>query len=936
MDDLLHHAQQLANLPATPIIQPIEGRVAYIINKGHIESNSDTARNQQLAEALNRHGIEALCMVRPGWSCDVEGGGNRQITPEANINGVRYLHTTLHANILEDERIAFEAIVEQLIKLLRIYRPSAVLAQTEGVGLATWVAAKRSDIAFYGVQNQDEQKILQNSAQDFVKTKTLKNIVIPNEVQHQPSKINNLIYQIFPQLSPAIMLNTKFNSFYENTSVEKTDWYSSAVLGKESIEIRVSSNNLIKEKKIIVKIVFFNEENCEVEPSVGSLHHSDLYGWFKYLSVYQGDLEDAVSAVNISIPEKAKSIKICLINFGRVDVSGLRAKIVLHEKSLMKSDADLEKSVFDFIAENTKHQVLRTKALIYGDVSPNVLDGSSIWLTSIANIVSSSRETILLLKDDLKTDKVIANLNQNNNLCVIQPKDIGFNGPLNQKTAAKALSMLHSHCPQVTALITRGVDLGYEIQKRKEFTGIFYPYLTDFYEVGSQGFKLIDAKVKKLKEIVLNARSVLFQTEEIRNKIEDIVGYEVDGMRLPPTIPENIHTFSENIQKSDDFIDIGYAGKVQLRWGVVELIEEVEKQIARGKKIRLHIATGKIYGKGKEGAEFVKKINKFLEKDFIKVYKDLSREKALSFISTMDLVWCYRDPNLENSTLELSTKLVETAALGKPCVVYASTINKNFLGKDYPFLIENPEDISNIIEGLGNSKNQVEEKLKVLANEITKNYTFSSLQGPINEKLDKDNNESLKNKKIVISGHDLKFIYCYVTHLRRQGAEVGIDPWEWGGQVSQSISEHYAEWADYIFCEWGLANAVWHSKNKKEGKKLFIRIHAQEVRKKAEKFGHAINVSNINKFIFVSPLIRKQALEMFGWDEDKTEIIPNAVKENRFYDPNREVKPILGMVGIVPTTKRLDRALDLLAALNERGGKPSCTVKDIGLRIYLS
>lgn len=114
-----------------------------------------------------------------------------------------------------------------------------------------------------------------------------------------------------------------------------------------------------------------------------------------------------------------------------------------------------------------------------------------------------------------------------------------------------------------------------------------------------------------------------------------------------------------------------------------------------------------------------------------------------------------------------------------------------------------------------------------------------------------------------------------------------------GGQVSQSISEHYAEWADYIFCEWGLANAVWHSKNKKEGKKLFIRIHAQEVRKKAEKFGHAINVSNINKFIFVSPLIRKQALEMFGWDEDKTEIIPNAVKENRFYDPNREVKPIL-------------------------------------------
>ncbi|MDH2299841.1 glycosyltransferase, partial [Cobetia sp. 29-18-1] len=110
-----------------------------------------------------------------------------------------------------------------------------------------------------------------------------------------------------------------------------------------------------------------------------------------------------------------------------------------------------------------------------------------------------------------------------------------------------------------------------------------------------------------------------------------------------------------------------------------------------------------------------------------------------------------------------------------------------------------------------------------------------------------------------------------------------------------------------------------HSKNKKEGKKLFVRIHAQEVRKKAAKFGRAIDAEEVDKFIFVSSLIRQQALEMFGWDEEKTELVPNGVKENRFYDPAREIKPVLGMVGIVPTTKRLDRALDLLAALNERG-----------------
>ncbi|MDH2423764.1 hypothetical protein QD227_19475, partial [Cobetia litoralis] len=71
---------------------------------------------------------------------------------------------------------------------------------------------------------------------------------------------------------------------------------------------------------------------------------------------------------------------------------------------------------------------------------------------------------------------VVSNIERHDDLTVIEPRDIGFNAPLDQQAAAEALSLIHAHCSQVTALITRGVDLGYEIQKRKEFTGIFYPY----------------------------------------------------------------------------------------------------------------------------------------------------------------------------------------------------------------------------------------------------------------------------------------------------------------------------------------------------------------------------------------------------------------------------------------------------------------------------
>ncbi|GGY76322.1 hypothetical protein [Marinobacter zhanjiangensis] len=589
-----------------------------------------------------------------------------------------------------------------------------------------------------------------------------------------------------------------------------------------------------------------------------------------------------------------------------------------HLPARASQESNLHDQFFQFMAKRTANQTLKARAIIYGDVSPNVLDGSSIWLTSIANIVSSDRPTILLLKDNIANQKVVLNLVKSDNLIVVEPKEIGFDAPLTPEQAAQALSVMYSHCPRITAVITRGVDIGYEVQKRKEFSGVLYPYLTDFYEVTEDGLSLVDSKVRKLKEVALNAKAILFQTDEIHRKIEETVGYKVDGCKLPPTIPDDIGQYSLT-STDDNTIHIGYAGKIQPNWGVEELIEEVRKLVLQGYEIKLHIATGKIHESKNGSSGFIERVKELLGQEFVRLYEDLPRNEALALVSKMDLVWCYRDPNLEDSTLELSTKLVETAALGKPCVAYASKINKGFLGSDYPFLIESLGEVSGIIASFRQLKKAVKKELEVLSNYVIENYSFSGLRSTVVEKLDEDNGEVFFGKKIVICGHDLKFIYPYITHLRRQGADVGIDPWEWGSTMSPSVSQYYASWADYIFCEWGLANAVWHSEHKKDGKKLFVRVHAQEVRKKAEKFGHQITSSNVDKFIFVSSFISEQAIDLFGWPESKSVVIPNSVKSNRFYKPRSPVEPILGMVGIVPTSKRLDRALDLLSALNQRG-----------------
>lgn len=192
MDDLLNHAQQLANQAPTPIIQPIEGRVAYLVNQGHGTANGNT---QQLAEALNRQGLETLCMVRPGWPWDAEGKGNDLITPESDINGVRYLYSTLPSSASECARATLEATVEKLIKLLRVYRPTAVLTETTDVGLGAWIAAKRLGLTIYGMgpsqEDVTDEKVLhclfvaKQAEYVFVNNRQVKSTLVKNGVKEE-------------------------------------------------------------------------------------------------------------------------------------------------------------------------------------------------------------------------------------------------------------------------------------------------------------------------------------------------------------------------------------------------------------------------------------------------------------------------------------------------------------------------------------------------------------------------------------------------------------------------------------------------------------------------------------------------------------------------------------------------------------------------------
>ncbi|MBY5924886.1 MULTISPECIES: glycosyltransferase [unclassified Halomonas] len=163
MDELLYHASQLAAQPATPLIAPIKGRVAYVVSHGQsYASNGYAIRTQGIARALNEHGLETLCFVRPGRPWELEGWRG-EIAPETNIGGVRYIHSAWPGSETNvggpggiaggepgDEKQHLEASVARFIELFRVYRPSVVLAASNYiVGLPAWIAARRLGLPFY-------------------------------------------------------------------------------------------------------------------------------------------------------------------------------------------------------------------------------------------------------------------------------------------------------------------------------------------------------------------------------------------------------------------------------------------------------------------------------------------------------------------------------------------------------------------------------------------------------------------------------------------------------------------------------------------------------------------------------------------------------------------------------------------------------------------
>lgn len=184
----------------------------------------------------------------------------------------------------------------------------------------------------------------------------------------------------------------------------------------------------------------------------------------------------------------------------------------------------------------------------------------------------------------------------------------------------------------------------------------------------------------------------------------------------------------------------------------------------------------------------------------------------------------------------------------------------------------------------------------------------------------------MRKIRVAVTGHDLKFWRPIQGRLEQTGLfEFREDEWQTHDVHDRDHTVSVLSWADVVVAEWALGNAVFASRHKLPHQKLLVRLHLQE---RVTDFPRHIVWYNVDQLLFVGPHVLRECVDKFDIPPAICRVLGNFVDCDRYaLDKVGGAEFTLGMIGIAPSRKRLDRALDVLEALARRDDRYTLRLK---------
>ena len=248
-------------------------------------------------------------------------------------------------------------------------------------------------------------------------------------------------------------------------------------------------------------------------------------------------------------------------------------------------------------------------------------------------------------------------------------------------------------------------------------------YLTDI-PPRAEDFS-IEAR-QAIETVADSARYILCQTVPLQEHLQGLLPSVAGKTRLlPPMIPIPSPRVRP-MREPGAPVRIAYAGKFAPLWGIRELFATVKELRGQGLPVELHLFGDKIHNPPDDPGfrDYVRA--ELADSDGVTWHRGLSRSQVLDALAEMDIGWAWRAEELESSTLEMSTKVLEYLASGVPPLLVRNRMNGALLGEAYPLFAERHEIVSRLEAVLAGDI-----ELEVLADDlrgIASGFTFQSVR----------------------------------------------------------------------------------------------------------------------------------------------------------------------------------------------------------------
>ncbi len=567
------------------------------------------------------------------------------------------------------------------------------------------------------------------------------------------------------------------------------------------------------------------------------------------------------------------------------------------------------------------------RVLICGNPDLNYIDGSSIWAQTIAlaTAATGTAQVDFLTRSPPKRDELFQPLTNAQHLTIINGSASQYwNGMGFKRLTLPMMAELTVRLDRVEpydVIIVRGLEIATLLLESPDVLGKCWMYLTDI----PQSLEEYSAGQRRtMQQIGKGCSLLLCQTEGFKALWQALVpNLEENKFRLyTPVIPDLPTLLPPLTERPARAI---YAGKFTGDWMTLEMAEQWPAVQVLGSE--LVMIGDKIHNEPSLPNYQLHMRHALENTQGLRWLGGQSREAVQQQLLQARVGLSWRAESM-NDTVEYSTKILEYGGAGCAAILNRNPLHERLLGSDYPLYANNAEEFTRqLTRAL--SEPQIAQQAANALKRLAQRHTFSSRVGEIRQWLEEMPKAARpKSKtKVLVAGHDLKFFTLLQKKLEATGQfEFLIDQWQGHNKHDEAQSRRLLEQADVIFCEWCLGNLKWYSQHKKSHQRLVARFHLQE---RDLPYVAEANWDNIDHISYVSEFIRREGQKAFGFPYEKTSVIPNLLDEKKFTSKKKtgDARYTLGIIGVAPARKRLDRAVDLLEALLKEDNRYCLRVK---------